>query len=251
MTTKVKKDELAIEFDGPEVTPDTLDARTALELAAAYIDLLQNIAAEAGHEIRFTGLHIKDKCVAITTETSAPALTRSAATQAGRYISAPETAPSKITDRARRVRRALGRFPEKTSTRIFVGSKWKKTLRVEQVADIGPAVRAVVSLRATLVRVGGETPMVRFESGSEERPFSLEVTRDTAKRLAAYLYGELDIVAHVTRDADGHIDGGTLDEFHAVSEGGAVDSWREWHRENVKQWDEVEDIEGEIGRGRS
>ena len=91
--TKVKQDELAIEFDGPDVTPGTLDARTALELAAAYLDLLQNIASDAGQEIRFTGLHVKDKCAVITTETSAPSLTRSAATQAARYISAPDTAP--------------------------------------------------------------------------------------------------------------------------------------------------------------
>jgi hypothetical protein len=250
LSTKVKSDELAIEFDGPEVTPDTLDARVALELASAYLDLLQQIATDAGQEIRFSGLRVEDKCAAIVTETSAPRLTKRAANQATKYISAPGTARSRIAERAERVRRVLNRMPEKTHARVFVGT-WNRSLAVKKPPDVGPPIRAAIRLRVRVLRVGGDDPTVRFESGSEARPFSLSVTRETAKQLAAYLYDELDIVAHVTRDADDHIDGGALDEFSEVEQAGSLEAWRRWHRENVPEWDEVESLEEELGRDRS
>src|SRR6266496_3330827 len=98
---KIRQNELAIEFDGPSVSPENLDARAALELVTAYLDLLTAIATDAGQEIRFTGLHVKDKCAAITTETSAPKLTRRAASAAAKIIQAPDTASSRVAERAR------------------------------------------------------------------------------------------------------------------------------------------------------
>jgi uncharacterized membrane protein YgcG len=106
-----------------------------------------------------------------------------------------------------------------------------------------------LSLRASLVCVGGAKPAARFESHSEDRPFTLNLSIKFAQEIGRYLYRDLDIVARVHRDADGVIEYGQLQEFIPVTNDDATANWRDWYRDYASEWDKAKDIEAALGRG--
>jgi hypothetical protein len=71
-----------------------------------------------------------------------------------------------------------------------------------------------------------------------------------ARQLARHLYTEIDFTARVCRDEDGAIESGELDEFFPLDDRDPVSAWRAWFNENAKPWNDVEDIDSEISRGR-
>ncbi len=107
-----------------------------------------------------------------------------------------------------------------------------------------------VSLRVTPVSAGGDQPAVRFDSKSEERPFTVAVTKEQARDIGRFLYTEVDIVALVKCDEEGFIESGTLVSFEPVTDGGSTSAWRSWYAHHASAWDSIADVESELGRGR-
>jgi hypothetical protein len=115
----------------------------------------------------------------------------------------------------------------------------------------GDYAEAQVSLRATPVHVGGQQLEVTFDSKSEERPFTLDVTTEQARQVECFLNSaEIEIVALVARDAGGLIESGSLVGFEPVADGDATSAWRDWYARNASGWDSTTDVEAELGRGR-
>lgn len=112
-------------------------------------------------------------------------------------------------------------------------------------------MRELLSLRATVNNVSGAPhPHVRLESRMEDKPFSLRINRDFAKRLGKVMLAEIELQAKVQRNADGHIESGRMIEFEPVSSRDeTVTAWTEWYKANASEWDKVEDIEGEAEEG--
>jgi hypothetical protein len=101
-----------------------------------------------------------------------------------------------------------------------------------------------------LVSIGGiKHSTARFVSDSEDRNFTLRLeSKVEAQRLARFIYGALDITAEVHRDDDGIIVDGELIEFHEVASGDPLAAWRRWYEVAGSDWDDLEDIEAELGR---
>src|SRR5687768_10045900 len=87
---KFRDDQLAIELDGPGVSPSNVDTLRALAVASAFLEHLHQIAAQQGVELSFAGLEIQDKCAAVVCRTSSPQRAKQAAGEALRHFSAPD-----------------------------------------------------------------------------------------------------------------------------------------------------------------
>ncbi len=71
---------------------------------------------------------------------------------------------------------------------------------------------------------------------------------DDAKRLGAHLYEAIDIVAKVRRNPEDKIVGGLLTEWEPLEEGSGVEAWRDWFVRSCPEWEDVDDVERELGR---
>jgi peptidase E len=58
----------------------------------------------------------------------------------------------------------------------------------------------------------------------------------------------LEITLRLRRDEEGKITEGELSDYVKVGSGNTFDAWQQWYRENASEWDEIADIEGELGR---
>jgi hypothetical protein len=243
-------DRLRLEIAGPRVSPKTVPTLEALELARAYLDLLQRIAEEsAPARLKFEGIAVETGSAVLAFNTNSPEAARDAAQQAGVYLRAIEMPPPGLIDPVRRVRTAVLRLPTDFTTSVCVG-KWRRHLEVVESPHEGLR-GAVVTLRAVPVRVGGARPAVRFRSASEESDFTLRVAdEETARRFGGLLYREVEIVATVFRDGEGEIVQGTVDQFEAVAEGDSVAAWRSWYRANCKEWPSLDAADHDVRSGR-
>lgn len=217
-------------------------------MAHRYVDLISALADEDAADLTFTGLQVIDKCVAFAFRATEPDLARREAKRAYRCAIGAESPPKGAVTANRELREALRRLPPTQIARVVAGN-FREDLRVASAASVLSA-EGHVSLRATPVRVGGQRPAVRFESKSEERPFTLDVTKDHARQVGRFLYAEIDIVALVRRDEDGLIESGTLQSFEPVTDDDATSAWRDWYAHNASAWDSIADVEAELGRGR-
>jgi hypothetical protein len=239
-------DQLVVKIDG--TSPSTVDAQAALRLATSYLDLVRSLADEEGAPLQFTGIEILNRSVGFAFHASAPDVAREAATRAARYVSGEEQPPRGAASATRSVKDALRHLTGQQSARVILGP-WSRDLALGTVASDLPA-QSSLSVRAKLIRAGGTKPAARFESPSEERPFTLYLSIDLARKIGQFLYRELDIVAKVHRDGEGIIEYGELLEFIPVADDDATTGWREWYRDYSSEWDQVKDIEAELGRQR-
>ena len=106
----------------------------------------------------------------------------------------------------------------------------------------------VTELRVTPIRVGGTEPGAQMTSTSEVGPFTVEVSRDAARRLGSLLYQEVDVVVHIVRGVDGRIEKGRLMEIHSLGDGEPLSAWRDWFATNAPEWGTIDDVRGELGR---
>ena len=241
-------DWILLEIDGPGVRPENLDVRAALALAHNYVDLVTALADEDAADLAFTGLKIIDKCVAFAFQATEPDLARREAKRAYRCVTGEEPPPKGAMVATRAFREALRRLPPNHIARVIAGA-FRKDLTLTTTSPL-PNAEAQISLRATPLRAGGQRPAVRFESKSEERPFTLDVTKDHARQVGRFLYSEIDIVARVRRDEDGFIESGSLVSFEPVTDDDATSAWRDWYAHNASTWDPIMDVESELDRGR-
>ena len=93
----------------------------------------------------------------------------------------------------------------------------------------------VTELRVTPIRVGGTEPGAQMTSTSEVGPFTVEVSRDAARRLGSLLYQEVDVVVHIVRGVDGRIEKGRLMEIHSLGDGEPLSAWRDWFATNAPE----------------
>ncbi len=241
-------DWIALEIDGADVSPEQMDVRAALAVAHRYVDLVLALAEDEAADLAFTGLRVLDKCVSFAFKANEPDLARREAKRAIRCVTGEEQPPKGAVVANRELRAALQALPPTQMARVIAG-RFRKELKPASLPR-AEAARARIALRATPVRVGGARPAVRFESKSEERPFTLDVDRDRAPLVGRFLYSDVDIEALVARDDEGFIESGTLVEFVPVTADDATTAWRDWYARHASEWDVIADVEGGLGRDR-
>lgn len=243
----IPKGHIALEVDGDGVSPDTVDVPTFLEAAAAFFSLVQGNAKEEHSHISLVGIRILDKCVAITSGSDRPDLSKFYAEKAHLQIEGKMPTPRGLTSIRERAQAAIRRMPSGISVKL-IADGWSAPITIHS-PKIEP-LDSLISLRVTLIRVTGEPyPRIRLKSKLEQKPFSLNITKPQAQQLGPHILRQIEIDARVRRDSDGHIADGKLLEFTPVDSGSdAASLWRTWYRENASEWDKVEDIESELKR---
>ena len=243
------RSKMMIEFDGEDVSPTSLDPLTALQFAHSYLVLVQKIAAEEGKTLQFTGLTVEDKCAALATTVSSITTADRASAKARKFLKRPKTVPQPLEKVTRSVIDARKALPTKYTTTVITKIKRKVELTEFSTPDASERCREAISMRATVMAVGGKTkPKVTFDSIAEDRQFTLTATKEMAKQIARYLYDEVDIVAIIERDTYQRILDGELREFHVLQSDDPIGVWDKWYAENNQEWSQVDNVEEEIGR---
>jgi hypothetical protein len=243
-----RKAELEMVLEGPNQDPSTADPVTTLDLARAYFDLLKRIAVEHGAELDLHGVRIRKGSMVVASRPNRPDLAIQAMTDASRYIGGALPPPPKLERLVEDVRGKVIHLPRSVVATARFGEEVRPLNAHLREPQLPP--RESVELRATVVTVGGaRVPYARFKSRSESRPFSLRIEMDVAQRLGALLYSLVDLMAVVQRDEKGFIHAGVLEDFVPVNTSAdEVKVWREWFREVGGDWNDVEDVEEELGR---
>jgi hypothetical protein len=180
-------DAILFEVDAPGV--HTTNVRTAafLEAAAAYFALLEATAKSAGRELRIYGVAVVEKCAAVIAKTSSPDDALAAAQDAQAILGRDEPP------------HGYGAVVSRLRGAMFVLDGHRARARVgREIMDLpvhhegrSRAPFGTISLRATLLRVGGSEPRARFKAIGEE-DFTVELaTEAVAQALAPHFTGSL------------------------------------------------------------
>jgi hypothetical protein len=241
-----KKQVFAFEIHG--ATPETVDTNMALRLASAYFDHLRRVSDAKTLDLSFQGLTVRKKCVRIEAMPNSLSVARAAAERTARIVRLAEPVPVGLEQATERLRHELRSLPASLRAKTVAG-KWQRALRAPE-PDAMPGPWEITELRITVVRVGGSEPTLTCASGSEVGSFTLRVSQDQARRLGAMLYSEVDVEAEIHRDESGHISWGRVMTIHELDSSPPSEAWRRWFASAASGWDDVEDIEAELGRTR-
>lgn len=220
-------DRLVIEIDGPGASPETADPGAVLELVSALVALIAGNAKESEVDLTLAGLRITKKCIRVSVGVSAMSHATECAAQALRQVAGVSDVPRGLGGYVSRVREATFNLPRGQAANVIVGP-WVRPVAVG--AERPRPMDSMLSIRATPIRVGGNSPKARFTSPLESVPFTLDVSKGLARDIGKVLYQPLDIRALVQRDADRAITGGKLTSFRVMDTGDPETLWRDWYR---------------------
>lgn len=252
--TVKKKDALAIEWTGPDASPEAIDSRALFEFAGAYLALLESIAkVQERGELRHQGVAIADKCIEVRVTPSDLLLAEAVAVEAHRCIKGVFHPPRGTRSYLETVQRHL-RANEKQGRHIQVKvADWSGTLEAP-IERPQQSPFALVTLRVEVLEVGGEgDARVRLRSKSEPESFQLAATKDQCLKLCelGLLYGWVDAEMRIVREAQGLIQKGELlhfDPIPAAAPGDAA-AFLAWVERAGDGWENEEDPLEELGRG--
>jgi hypothetical protein len=224
--------EAASADDMEHVSPESLLAPVStLRLTVAYLELLDAIAADRDQDLVFSGLEVVDKCTAVFVRVNEIVPARQCLAEAKWLLMSGERPPRGMRSKIEAVHEARAKLPPLYQATAFVGAT---RFPIERALLSDGFPRATLAVRATPIRIGGKSPTVTFESPSEEKRFTLRLSRDMAKRLAPHLYSDVDIEAMVLRADDGLIESGNLDAFYPLDEGDPIKAWEDFIREGMR-----------------
>lgn len=243
-----KPQTLVIRFDGDDVRPESLSTVQALGFVAAYLDLVVGVTSTAQVEVlNLHGLEIVPKCAEIRIETDAIGIAMQSALIANELIEgrrAPEHGWRGPTENARQRLRELPAF-YRCST--LVGEIEHQLVAPAELEKIERW--EVTTMRATPIKVGGKLPKVQFAADEfESSGFSVDASKEQAQQLGARLYEEFEVELELARNSLGLIRAGKILKVTPVSDGEPLDEWKNWFSKAGQGWDDVEDVEGELGR---
>ncbi|MEZ4237395.1 MAG: hypothetical protein R3F59_14850 [Myxococcota bacterium] len=242
-----RRDDLAIEVDGPLAHPDVVLAVPVLEFASSVLNLIENVSERYGLKLQLRGISIVDKCTAI--------VVHPADTDYVRDVLEEVTAMVRFGDlhgnfktHISRVRKAYNALPQGYSAKVRIGN-WTSPIEVlSQSPSYLPY--SIEVCRVVPVRVGGRRPMVRLQQALPFRmEFTLRTTQAMAMAIAKHLYEEIEVDMEVIREFDGSMDKvGKLLAFRTLDGGDPLALWREWFADHATAWSEIDDIEKALER---
>jgi hypothetical protein len=244
-----KEERVQLTVEGPGVTPETVDSLQLLQLAEGALRLAVKVAETAKVSFTFRGLQVHRGSVAVLVTPSDARAAKFGMARALRVVEGLEDAPEGAEILVGHLRQHLRHLPPSQSAK-FVAGAWSGRLTVPAApASDQPWER--IGLRVRPIRVGGagDVPRARLVSLSERAPFIVDVAREDARKIGANLYGEIDVTLDVARDAEGLIEHGKLVEIHELSDVEPVGAWRAWFSVNAREWDRIDVVMEELGRG--
>jgi hypothetical protein len=205
------EDSLSIVLDGENVAPDTVDAASLLRIGGAVMELLEKLADQHG-QVRFTGLSIVNKCVAMVVGIDRHDVVAASVADLGHILSGAKPPPRRLGKAVGSLRKLVKGLPSGNSVRLLHGSA---DVRLQPGATVVPVATSITTFRGTLQRVGGRRPKALFAAVFQES-IVLDVSKETAAALGPYLYKEMDVTAQVHYTSNFDIGSGTVLDFVAV-----------------------------------
>src|ERR1700686_2212470 len=224
---EVKDKDLLVEVDGNGVTVETVDPLALLSVATAYLRLLVAVADDKETDLVLTGLHVLDKCVAVSTTAADPGTAWIAATTAYDYLEGAP-APHGVKGALEQVREAVRSLPNQLKAGVRVGNNWLPISEHPGAPDSTPWSRTTLWVRP--LKIGGRSERVTLESGSERGTFSIKIDLEEARRLGAHLKKDVLAEIDIVRGDDGRIRDGALVSWLApdVKPGQELEAWKKW-----------------------
>jgi len=244
-------DALNVVIDGPGVTVETVDPRVALQVALAYLALVEQIAKERGESLGFRGLAVVPGSCALKIHTSDARTAARFSRTALAYARRSEPTSLETEPQAKKLREVLTELPQGYHVDVRILDLNDRLVAVPEPEPTAPF--ELTSLRATLQALGGireGSTKATFTSHSERRAFKLRATKEQIAKLGPHIYKEMDIEVLIARDVHGVIAEGELRRFDLVDMSlDDLEAWRDWYESSGgSAWDEVEDIEAELSR---
>ncbi len=238
---------MMLELDGADLHPHTVDPRVAADLIQNFFEMVNAAANVVGVTLSLRGLHIEDKCFLVKSETPEAALAMKVMDLVSGWANGTEPPiTKKEQDRVRKFNSAARKIGNDVCAKLKVGEReWPLDL-VDHLTDLTPSV--TTTLRVKLIDIGASPARARFESGSEEHPFSISVDLEMAEKLSKHFNRHLDLEFTYRRDRQGRIEDGRIIEFFPMEADDNGEEWLSWLKENGKHWDDVDNALEELGR---
>lgn len=218
----------AIEFEiGGGAKPSNVDPVRTLRAAAAYFAAVRAAVEELDFACVLEGTGIVENCwlasTILQTEMPPDDLTDVIA-EVSREISLG----GRVSPPIREARDAILLLPEYPVRTRFRGQAYDvKTFAVPAESE-ALVYRELGDLRCTLLRVGGKSPMARFELEGIGTKFTLRCTQDMATRIAEHLYQEIMVRAEYEITHAGKISNGEILEFQAIPDHDPMTTLQAW-----------------------
>lgn len=238
---------LGVEGDG--ISPRSFDVLPTLAFVHAFVAVLDALVGRGQDEqsLRLTGLTIGEGSVAFELRSPEPERIARLANDAQHYLLHEEKAPRGARGKIVELRAALGRMP--TSHRPYLEARSKRIVLPTAFDKPGP-YREVTTMRFTVLSAGGRRPRVRVSSDTLPL-LSLRANRHLAERAGSALYRQIEAVVTVVSEGSNIVDA-ELHDFDLVEEVDAqaeITRWKTWFADVGREWEDVDDIERELGRG--
>lgn len=253
------RDIINIVFAGEGVTPETLDASRALDVALKYVRALETIAAfewgtkeapfiatfvgvkggSASYEMAYTDndkstTEEAEKCWRISTE------------NLNNYAMNPQVARKQIRSKLEDLNKAVRNLPENVNANVrFRGSEWSMSTIAKQPEP--QTSTATSTFRGRIIRVGGKTrPRVQVSYMGDNAMLSADASIETSRIAGNLLYKSVDITATLTRSLvppNYPVVAGKILNVREVPNIDAIQAFDKWYEDigrPLRQYDEDE-----------
>jgi hypothetical protein len=246
MSGRRPDEEFTLELVGPGAEPDTVRSADYLAFVAAYFELLERMSEDDDNPLRFQGVAIENKCIAVRALPNDKESAKRVADISAAYLHGV-TPPNGLKSLVNSVRQRFREFGPDYAAKVMIGT-WEKPLIVPGEDGEARPPASIETIRATVLRVGGVTPRVRAKARFDREVFSIDLTKDQAQALAPCLYADIDMTVRIQRTVEGVIAFGQLLEFTPVTDEDPSKAMQEWFRPHAEFWDKVTDISEVLGR---
>jgi hypothetical protein len=260
-------DSLALDLDleGPDVRPETVDARASLGLALALVDALEAIARyeETVEETPFfvtltamrgASVHFAFNPVArIEYGQRGLDAFKAAAKRLPVYVRAQGAVPKRLTPQLDKLRLATRNLPSHVVATARIGSDAVVLSELVRMSS-APLLKSAETFRAFILRAGGVHPRVSLRFRAQPKPVTVDVNKALLESQDFKLYREADVTGVFNRDPNSvgmPIVSGHVTELRRADKVDPVDAFDAWYEAAGRPWTGVVDIEAELrNRGR-
>lgn len=252
--------QLGVEGDG--VTPESFDVVATLEFVSAFVAAMRAVADAAELELELHSLQIVPGSAVFAMESANRAVAEEMMSRTRLYIISDAEPPHAAKGPVTELCKALERLPSShrpflevnrsreglptkfESARLYTEGRPAKLENAELYVE-------VTNVRGLVIDVGGmKTPRIRLTL-EDGRTIAPRASRDLAAKAGMHLYRTVDAVVTLEREGTKVLGTSEIHDFELVEDMAPADEvkrWKRWFADVGGEWEDIEDIEQELGR---
>jgi hypothetical protein len=248
---KPKGNGIRMGVEGEGVSPDSFDVVATLAFVSAFVAAMKATANVDKQEFGLHSLAVIPGSTAFAMEAENEALAQAMLGRTRLYIVGEADPPHGVRGAVTELRKTLEALP--TTHRPFVEVKRKREPLPTSFGAAGLRVE-VTNVRGVVVSAGGmRFPRIHL-AVEGEGVINPRTSRELAERAGKHLYQHVDAVVTLERDGDKVLESSSVLDFDVIQEMSADDEikrWKDWFARVGGDWEEIDDIERELGREAS